>query len=360
MAFLRDQRRVAGRWIVRSTWRVREALFGRPLLPTPETLPRRILIIRPFYLGDILLCLPVAQAIKRQRPDAHVAWLLREEWTDLLRGHSVVDEVIPYDGKRLHSAQALGEILRVSAELRKRSFDLVLNLTWDRSSSWWAWCSGARVRLGIEEFGRPRLSSLLHTLTVVAPERSEDRSHMADFYYEPLRQLGFTARSDLPHVSPAKEERARVAERLKSAWGDKVSFVLVHPGARLSNKQWPAERFRELINTLVRETPCRVVLVCGPGEEGATAELAKTIPPQRGLFWPVPALGELMALAERAEVLVGNNSGPMHLAAAAGCRVVAIFGMDPARWGPLGEGNRVLGGAKGLDSVSVRDVLCAI
>jgi ADP-heptose:LPS heptosyltransferase len=346
--------------MVRFLWRTRETLFGRAVLPTVETFPRRILIIRPFYLGDILLCLPVAQAIKRQCPDARIAWLLREEWAELLNDHCVVDEVIPYSEQRLHSSAALDEIARVTAELRKRSFDLVLNLTWDRSSSWWTWRSGASVRLGIEEFGRPRLSSLLHTATVMAPERSQDRSHMADFYYEPLRQIGFSARTERPKIRATAEEQERVKQRLRSSLSGNSFFVLIHPGARLANKQWPPARFRELIERLIWETVHGVVLVCGPGEESLTAELAKALPQGRGLFWAVPALGELMALAEQAAVFVGNNSGPMHLAAAVGCRVVALFGMDPTRWSPVGEGHQVLGGAQGLTSVSVEDVLRAV
>jgi len=360
-----------GRWIVRKARAIQDAILGKVLPNATENPPERILIIRPYYLGDILLCLPVAQAIKRRWPHARIAWLLREEWTDLIHHHSMVDEAIPFSQKRMHSIRAPAEFFRVARELRKRSFDLVLNLSWDRSSALWAWASGAAVRIGIEEYGRPRLTSLLHTSTVVAPERSTDRRHMADFYYEPLRPLGFERRTDLPQIFPTDDEQRKVDARLASALGIQhvqelhpppsilhPSFILVHPGARLQYREWPVERFVELIGELSKKTSHVIVLVCGPGEEPWASQLAEKA--FTTLFWPAPSLGELMALTRRAVLFIGNESGPMHLAAAAGCRVVAIFGTDPARWGPLGSGHRVVADEKGLEQISVEKVLTVV
>jgi len=331
-------------------------LPGRKTLPGIQDLPTRILIIRPFFLGDILLCLPIAQAIKRQRPDTQISWLLRQEWTDLIRDPSPVDEVIPFSQKKMHSIRAVGEFMRVTRELRKRSFELVINLSWDRSSILWAWASGAPFRIGIEEYGRPRLLSLLHTTTLPAPERSGDERHMADFYYEPLRLLGFGPRENTPQVFSTHPEREKVEQRLRSRWGGISSFVLIHPGGRLAYKRWPVERFAELIHHLQKETTHPIVLVCGPGEELWAANPAAALASERILFWPAPSLGELMALAERAALFIGNDSGPMHLSAACGCRVVAIVGTESTRWNPLGNGHQIIRGATGLDDVTVQQV----
>ncbi|MBI4028140.1 MAG: glycosyltransferase family 9 protein [Verrucomicrobia bacterium] len=365
MAFLREQRRAMGRGVVRAARAVRDVLLGMTPLPTPTAMPEHVLIIRPFFLGDILLCLPAAQAIKRLNPRTRITWLLHEEYADLIRGHSVVDEVIPFSGSKMHGAAVFREFWRVARELRARAFDLALNLTWDRSSMMWTWISEAPVRLGIEEYGRPRLVSLVHTATVVAPERSGDRQHMADFYYAPLRLLGFEERKELPQVSPTAEEREDIALRLATALGSDASnetppFFLIHPGGRLSHKRWPLERFAELICALGRQGPQPIILTCGPGEESWAASLAESLPPGRGWFWPSPSLGEFMALATRADCFIGNDSAPMHMAAACGCRVIAIFGNDPVRWAPLGNGHRIVGGIAGLESVTVRNVLDAV
>jgi len=344
----------------------RNMILGKSSPNAIENPPRRVLIIRPFFLGDILLCLPVAQAIKRRWPDARITWLLREEWTDLLRSHSVVDEVIPFCQRKMHSVRAPAEFFRVMRELRQRSFDLVLNLSWDRSSAVWAWFSGAARRIGIEEYGRPRLSALLHTETVVAPERSEDRRHMADFYYQPLKLLGFEPRTEPPRISATEEEQKGVDDRLNSAFRvSRSAFVLIHPGARLKYREWPAERFAELIRALSQKTSHAIVLVCGPGEESWVSQLAEkatTIhhPPSTILFWPAPSLGEFMALAKRAALFIGNESGPMHLAAAVECRVMAIFRTDPTRWGPLGPRHRIVGGNNDLQNVTVESALDTI
>lgn len=357
MSILREQRRATGRYVVRTARSIRDRILGVPPLPDPGSLPRRILIIRPFFLGDILLCLPVAQAVRKARPDAHIAWLLREEWRDLVEGHSVVDEVIPFVPSKMHGVGAVAEFTRVGRVLRARRFDMVINLTWDRSSMIWTRLSGAPVRIGIEEHGRPRLLSLLHTHTVVAPERAKDDQHMADFYFEPMRLLGFGARLESPRVGSTGAEAENVEVLLEAISDD---FLLLHPGGRLGNKRWPVERFDELIRKLGESTPFSIVLTCGPGEERWAAELAESLPGGRGIFLPRPSLGELMALAKRARLLIGNDSGPMHLAAACGCRVVAMFGADPTRWRPLGAGHRVLGGAGGLGEVTVEEVLKAV
>ncbi len=357
MALLREQRRAAGRRLVRGARRLRNAVAGHPDLPGETNLPRRILIVRPYFLGDIILCLPVAQTLKRLRPEAHVAWLLREEWRDLVGGHSVVDEVIPFSEPLLRSVRAPGEFLRVARELRRRSFDLVLNLAWDRSSILWTGLAGARVTLGIEEYGRPRLLSLLHTRTVMAPERSGDRRHMADFYFAPLQGLGLAPRAETPRLRATPEESEAVEARL-APLGERDGFLLVHPGGRLVSKRWAPERFAELIRGLGARTKCGIVLVCGPGEEGWAADLAAALPPGRGLFWPAPRLGELMALASRARLFLGNDSGPMHLAAASGARALALFGNDPTRWAPLGEGHRIVDVRReGLRNLPVEPVL---
>lgn len=356
MSLFRNQRREAGRAFVRSARRLRDALAGVPKLPAASNLPERILIIRPFFLGDILLSLPLAQEIKRRRPGAQVTWLLREEWKELLLNHSVVDEVIGFSQARMHSVRAPSEFFRITQELRQRRFDLAISLSWDRSSTMWTWASGAPIRIGIEEFGRPRLLSLLYHSTVVAPERSRDSQHMADFYYEPLRLLGAEARSECPTLFATPEENETVDLRLESFCEENFPLILIHPGSRLSQKRWPLPHFAELIQALSVETHYRIVLTCGPGEEALVADLASNLPEGRGSFWPAPSIGEFVALAKRSTLFIGNDSGPMHMAAAAGCSVLALFGSDSTRWRPIGPRSHVLE-AKGITNLPLSEVV---
>ena len=381
MGFLREERRATGRAIVRASRRLCDAVLRPPPLSRLEGLPRRILVIRPYFLGDIVLCLPVAQALRRACPDARISWLCRTEWIPLLQGHTPVDEVIPFPER------GTKEWFVFLRGLRGR-FDLVLSLAWDRSTSWIARATGAPARIAIEEHGRPRFSSLLHTHTIIAPERTRDRRPMADFYFEPLRLLGFGARGEMPKLVPTPEEDREVGERLASGLGMEEGFLLVHPGGRLRAKRWSPERFAAVLRGVgdfseldgsrdgIKPSPTPlftedvgagfiparpgVVLVCGPGEESWAANLARDLPSGRGLFWPAPKLGELIALSKRARMFLGNDSGPMHVAAAAGCRVVAVFGADPCRWGPCGEGHRVVTGPSGIESISASQVSAAL
>jgi heptosyltransferase-3 len=386
MSLFREQRRALGRMILGFCRKIKEGFFGKQKLPDPHDFPKRILIIRPFFLGDILLCLPIAQAIKKKYPTAHVSWLLRQEWENLIKNHSVVDAVIPFNASKLHGLNALSEWFRIVRELRRQSFDLVINLSWDRSTMLWSWASGARITIGIEEFGRPRLLSLLYSVTVIAPERAKDARHMADFYFEPLKTLGFGDRSENPLVFPTNEEKEHVemyisqllenssevgatvpvvrkndengrAGMLDPTLFEEQLFILIHPGGRLSNKRWPVLHFAEFITKLAEKISYPIVLVCGPGEQVWTADLAKDLPQGRSLFLPSLTLGEFMALAKRAKLFVGNDSGPMHLAAASGCPVLALFGTDSTRWRPLGRESDVIENREGISKISVDEVL---
>src|SRR3989338_4566718 len=147
MSLFRNQRRIIGRWVLQFVRTIRNTVFGKKILPDIEKLPSRILIIRPYFLGDILLGLPIVQAIKSRRPDIQITWLLREEWKSLLEGHSVVDEVLSFSQSKMHSMKTPFEFIRVVRELRQRHLGLVINLAWDRSSILWSWFSGAHVRL---------------------------------------------------------------------------------------------------------------------------------------------------------------------------------------------------------------------
>lgn len=356
MSLFREQRRSFGRSILSFGRKLKASLFGKPDLPDKNNIPNNILIIRPFFLGDILLCLPVAQDLKKANPSCKISWLLREEWEDLLRNHSAVDEVIGFSQQKMHGWKSLGESFRVIRQLRKKRFDLIINLSWDRSTAWWCWLSGAKSTVAIEEFGRPRLVSLLYSSTIIAPERSIDNRHMADFYFEPMKLMGFETRREDPKVHATPDENEEV-EIILSEPSEKT--LLIHPGGRLGNKRWDPNRFSELLDRLAGSNEFRelkIVLVCGPAEESWACELSKHLPEGRGVFVAAPTLGQFMALASRARLFVGNDSGPMHLAAASGCPVLALFGVDSTRWRPLGEKSEVIENRSGLDKISVNDV----
>jgi heptosyltransferase-3 len=277
-----------------------------------------------------------------------------------LKDHVPVDRIVSFSQEKLHSWSAAIEFFRVTREVRGISPDWILNLSWDRTSILWSWFSGAPVRVGIEEYGRPRLLSLLYSKVVTAPERSRDARHMADFYFEPLRTLGFLEGLQYPKLQPGIEAQERVRMLLETVFGRIPGFILIHPGGRLKQKRWPVEKFSELIRSLLPRTEMKVVVVCGPGEEMWASELERVLPQKRGWFWASPQLSEYIALAGMASVFVGNDSGPMHVAAAVGCPCVAIFGNDPTRWKPMGEEHGVIGGTAGFHQVEVETVLKAI
>ena len=148
----------------------------------------------------------------------------------------------------------------------------------------------------------------------------------------------------LPRLEPGRAAAERAAAALADAGGDAEPRVALFAGTAFGpSKRWPAERFGELARRLVEDEGLPVALLAGPGEEELAAKVAAAAGVAPPILGPDLDLAELAALLARFELLVTNDSGPMHLAAAVGTRCVALFGpTDPRRTAPLGEGHQVL------------------
>jgi lipopolysaccharide heptosyltransferase II len=208
--------------------------------------------------------------------------------------------------------------------------------------------SGAPVRIGLNEEHRWR--GLLYTTVV---QSRPDVRHRLERNLETVRPLGIEPKAGPLVLRIPPEDEAEAARLLDDIAGEKLSagakpLVMLQPGARYWFKAWPAERFADLAGRLANKYVCRI-LVGGDAREG---ELAKSI--HAGARTPVvPLAGRLTllqyaAVLKRCSLFVGNDNGPMHMAAALGVPVVALFGpSDPAEWGPRGGRVEVL--YKGLD-----------
>ncbi|MBK8913766.1 MAG: glycosyltransferase family 9 protein [Phycisphaerales bacterium] len=330
-------------------------------LPDAGRSARRILILKPSSLGDIVHALPMLAALRAARPDAHVAWLAATPFAPLLDGHPLINEVIRFDRGRLgrawRSPAAAAELLSLMSRLRRPRFDLVIDLQGLFRSGWLAWSSGARVRAGFAD-GR-ELSPLFLTHRIHAA----DALHAVDRNLRIAAALGWPAqRVEFP-LGIRDEEVSAARELLRSAGVDLAAacdartgssaglgspappdagessgsgggFVAILPGARWRSKLWRAERWAALIDALA-ERGRRSVVLGGPGD----AEVLRAI--EGHARRPIASLvgrttlRELTAVLSLADRVVCTDSGPMHLAAALGRPVVALFGpTDPQRCGP--------------------------
>ena len=305
-----------------------------------------VAIVKLSSIGDVVHALPVAAALKRARPSARVSWIVEAREATLVAGHPDVDEVIVADtrGWRRRRGAALGEMWTLARALRRRRFDVALDLQGLLKSGVIAALTRAPRRIGFSlARSREWPSALVSTVRVRPPA---DARHVVEQYLALLGPLG------IEH--PAVEFRFPVDDTAASRIDEFLAhaeikphdrLVILNPGAARADKRWPRERFGELARRLGAETGVRVVVVWGPGEERD----AETIAADGGAtLAPSTTLREVAALARRARLMVAADTGPLHIAAAVGTPCVGLFGpTSGVRNGPYGTGHRVLQGAGG-------------
>lgn len=296
---------------------------------------RRLLIVKPSSLGDVVHALPTLAALRRRFPSATFSWLVKREWAEVLEGNPDLDEVLAVD----LSAQGWPAAIRA---VREGRFDLVVDLQGLLRSAVLGWASGSAVRVGFAN-GREG-SPWFYTHRVPVPDAS---LHAVDRYLLMARFLGAEPEKPGPSAfclprDPAAEARV---EALLAAAGVQAGTMLValNPSARWMTKRWPAESFAAAGDWLQRREGVRVVVVGSGKERSAGDEVIRCMQTAPLDLVGKTTMKELIALLRRLRVFITNDSGPMHLAAAVGTPVIAPFGpTDPARTGPYGAGHAVL------------------
>ncbi|MCC6358235.1 MAG: lipopolysaccharide heptosyltransferase I [Phycisphaerales bacterium] len=305
--------------------------------------PRKILIIKPSSLGDIVHALPVLHGLRARYPSAHIAWLVATGFSPLLEGHPQIDELIRFDrarfGRMWRSPAVFLEFWRFVGEIRRRRFDLVVDLQGLIRSGLMAWLSGG-WSVG---FAEARELAWAFYSRRVRPAASA--VHAVEKNLAIAAACGVTI--DRPTfdlaVTDAERESARALLGAGRIGRADAAFLAVLPGARWASKQWPPARFSELIDRLAAEGRPRCVLLGAPSERGIADSIVGACQSP-----PVDLVGrtnlrQLAALLDLSEQVICLDSGPMHIAAALGKPLVALFGpTNPARTGPYSARARVV------------------
>ncbi|NOT95080.1 MAG: putative lipopolysaccharide heptosyltransferase III [Nitrospira sp.] len=299
---------------------------------------KNVLIIKLRYIGDVLLATPTIRAIKAARPDVRVTMMVNRGTEEVLSGNQDLDEITVLDKGSL-TAQ-----WRLIVELRRRRFDTVIDLTDGDRSAFLSWISGAPVRIGFNDEHRWRGRCYTQVVQPMPGVR-----HRIDRDVASLEPLGLHASQEPPRLWLTGEDEAR-ADQLLGRLGVRRDqpIVILQPAARYWFKAWPYERFAELADRLVSDYGCQV-LIGGSREDEALAQRIQAAAKSRPISMAGQAtLKEFAAIAQRAALFVGNDSGAMHIAAAVGTPMVALFGpSNPDEWGPRGGPAEVI--YKGLD-----------
>ncbi len=282
--------------------------------------PRRIAVIKPSALGDIAHAVPVLSALRELFPAAHISWVVNRAYVPLLHGHPHLNAVVPFD----RSTFALGPLaaaaysVAFANDLRRRRFDLVLDLQGLLRTGLMTAATAAPVRIG---FANAREGSRhFYTHTVDIPDA--DRIHAIDRYWRVVEALGgghLTKQFILP-VS-AKELVVVDAELAPFP----RPWVAVAAGARWLTKRWPVGAFADVGNRIHRNTGGTLLLVGSSDDIGLSADLSGRLVGPHFDYTGKTGIAKMVAVLSRADVMLSNDTGPLHVAAALGVPCVAPY-----------------------------------
>ncbi len=302
-----------------------------------------------------MLTMPAVAALRHAYPRAHLTLLVNPELKALLNGLPGLDEVIEY---RADQRSWWIEALALGSAWRREHFDLVVIANPKKVFHAAAYLAGIPQRVG---YDRKWGWCLTHRL---ADRKALGERHEVEYNLELVDSLGFSTsmpRWQLPPLEPEHTEILRLLEH--QGIHPSESVIALHPWTSNPLKRWPLERFEAVARAIVASRPVKLVVIGGSEE----VEVARTVVARD---WPVVnlvgqlTLRHLAALLQRTQVLVSNDSGPVHLAAAVQAKTVVLFGTsDPAagprRWGPWGSGHVVIW-KPSVEAIIVDEVVAAV
>lgn len=301
-----------------------------------------ILIVKLGAIGDIIHTLPSLATLRQGLPEAHIAWAVeRGGGAKILEGSPAIDELIELDlrgwRKSLTNAETQTEIRRAMWKLRNRKFDLSLDFQGLMKSAMVARLARIPRRIGFAKDAlREPASALLLTEQVAA----DDHGHIIEKNLQLVRRLGCTPAGEFEFPIALGQDEQRFAEEQSERWNGR--FAILNPGGGWVTKLWSPEGFAAIADRLFEEVGLRSAVTFGPGEE-SLAEAVVNHSKTGAAVAMASTLKQFYALAQRARLFLGGDTGPMHMAAAAGTPIVAIFGPTSSRRnGPFHKDDRVV------------------
>lgn len=310
---------------------------------------KRILLIRLDRIGDLICSLPAIKVLKDNFPKAKISILVKKETYDLIQDQPYIEEAIIWQGIR---------------RFKPKGWDLAVDMLMDYplKTAFLCWLSRAKYRIGFDITGR----GIFFNLRV---KPSGEKKHMAEHTLDLIRSLPLIVKScepldmSKPFFYIRKEKREKNNEWLKEKRiYEKDLLVVIHPGGHFPTQRWSAEKFARLVQILGKTLKVKIVVMGTRGER----EIVENVINQRtdaqpgtsnilmAIGWP---LDRIAALIERADLFIGNNSGPLHIAWGVGTPTVSTMGpTDPDLWWPVGENHIVI--KKGLPCSPCNRTIC--
>lgn len=345
------------------------ARLSQPQRLTPQDILQRpihrLLVVRQHnQMGDMVLALPALRALRRAFPAAHLTFVTAPLCCELLQGHTDIDELLVFRKERMWKPWQLAAFLW---RLRHPRFDLAVvmgTVSFSTTSALLAWASGARRRAGVssQPFGSELSRAVYHLELPLAPEDL----HESERNLVPVRALRLSTAGALetPLLIPSPDALVSAQRRLEAAISSDAPerrnpLVVLHCGAGKAPNIWPASRFAALATSLQERLRARIVLSEGP-RDGAIVARVEAGMIGGALRWCQP-LPETMGLLRLANLVISNDTGIAHVAAALDTETLVLFGpTDARRWRPIGSKVHVLEAEHGkIEEIAVEPVFAA-
>ncbi len=334
-----------------------------------------ILVVRTDRIGDVVLTTPAMRAIKEKFPQSRLTVLVAPLTYDLLYGLPWIDEIMVDDRAGLN--KGIGGFFHLVHSLRYKKFDLAVVYHTKRRTNLMCFLAGIPNRMG---YRNSKYGFLLNR--PVQDERHHGRKHEMSYCLELLTGLGIKPVNRDLEIAVHDQSERWVLDFLKGKGVEESHHLyLIHPAASDPAKQWPKEHFAELIDEIARKDGNARFIIVGGRENQPTARSIQNKADTEVLDTSGQlTIRRLVSLIRHSHMLISNDSGPVHIAAAVQTPVVSIFtrnqpGINPERWQPLGERTRVVSVApdagtdfskarpydpKSMQQIPVRDVIAAV
>ncbi|MBI1884390.1 MAG: lipopolysaccharide heptosyltransferase II [Chlamydiae bacterium] len=296
-------------------------------------IPRRILMILPNWIGDVLFTTPAIRELKLNFPHAAITAMVWPSCVEVLRGNPDLNEILPLDEKGFY--RGFKGKVRLLFDLRKKNFDTVFIFHRSRTRAIISFLAGIPQRVGYQMPGRARF------LNVPLPHQDYDLVHRVDYYLGLVRVLGPKIQEPVQYVFSVGKSDENWASLFLSKKGIREGDlkIVMNPAGNWAPKRWSPSLYGRLARLMMESWNARVILIGTVKDEKIFQEMRKEAGPSLISVVGDTNLREMAALLKASDLYVGNDSGPTHLAHAMKVPLIALFGpQDPKITGPYGEG----------------------
>jgi heptosyltransferase-1 len=308
--------------------------------------PKSILIIKLSAIGDVVHALPLLEVLRQSFPNARIDWVVEDVSSQIIDGHPAIDHLIVSHRnswqtrlfRARESTAVLKEIRQFFRELRSEAYDLVIDLQGLLKSAIWVGLSRGRRKIGLS-WGREGSRFFL----TEPPFPVNEDQHAVDKYLTAAQHLKCDKVSWKGEIPLRESDKMSMDAFLCENGVENKDLVAINPMAKWKTKLWESEKFAVLADRLQKELSCQVLFTGSSKDREDLDRIIERMDEKAINLAGQTHLKELAYLYSRCRLLVSTDTGPMHIAAAMGCPVVALFGPTaPWRTGPYGEGHVVI------------------